>query len=150
MPPLPWYARVTPIYCQHIMVDQAVRTIYLYITHWADAQWRLTKGRHLSDPMFMLICHVNTMFTLARFPGVYWIEMNFKIKAFGHAYLVHHSILFHSRGRLFQQPYIASIGVTSQASEASYVHLCMYHRFWALYVVGLWNYCKSGTPFHSW
>ena len=41
------------------------------------------------------------------------IEMSYKIKAFGHAYLVLYTTIL-----LFQQPYIASIGVTPWASEA--------------------------------
>ena len=41
------------------------------------------------------------------------IEMSYKIKAFGHAYLVLYTTIL-----LFQQTYIASIGVTTWASEA--------------------------------
>ena len=42
------------------------------------------------------------------------IEISYKIKAIGHAYLVPQP------GRLFQQPYIANIGVIPQASERAY------------------------------
>ena len=34
-------------------------------------------------------------------PSQAFIEISYKIKAFGHAYLVHYTILFHSRGGYF-------------------------------------------------
>ena len=60
--------------------------------------------------------NIRSHLTVARFPG---IAISCKIKAFGYAYLVHYTVLFHNQGGYYNSPILQALELPPGVSRVS-------------------------------